>query len=146
MAGQTDIEPDGVSAFDANFLGDDFERLLFAAERGKAAAVVEPLTIEILDVRRHVRCAPCDKAVASEGNRRRARERRADQIEISRRDVGEVPGRWRLGSEVRVVREEWLSRRAQRAVNDPVVRAERFNLRAAEKQVADAGEPFGERG
>ena len=51
-------------------------------------------------------------------------------------DVREIPGRRQPRAEMRIVGEQRLAAGGQRAVDDPVVRAERFGRRAAEQEVA----------
>ena len=58
---------------------------------------------------------------------RRAGQRRADDVEVARRHVREVPERRHVRAEMRVVGEQRLAACGERAVDDPVVRAERFD-------------------
>ena len=100
---------------------------------------IEPFAIEILDVGGDVGFAPGDVAVASDRHRRRARQRGADDVEVAGRHVRQIPERGHVRAEMRIVGEQRLAAGGQRAVDDPVVRAERFGpsrRRAAARRTA----------
>ena len=75
---------------------------------------------------RDVGFAPGDVPVAADGDRGRAGQRRADDVEVAGGHVREIPERRHVGAEVRIVGEQRLAAGGQRAVDHPVVRAERF--------------------
>ena len=139
MARDANVDAHRFSAFDDDRFGNHRDRLLRAAELCVRACCVQMLAIEILDVRGDVRGAPCDEAVAAEGDRRRAGQRCANDVEVAAGDVRQVPGGWQPGAEMRIVGEHRLAARRERAVHDPVVRAERFGRRAAEQEVTNGG-------
>ena len=88
-----DVDVYGIRPLDGDRFGNHGHRLHRAAEFGGASAGVEPFAIEIFDVRRDVRRAPCDPTIAPERHGRRAGQRRADDLEIGRRHVREIPRR-----------------------------------------------------
>jgi hypothetical protein len=64
-----------------------------------------------------------------------ARERRTNHVEVTSRDVGQIPDRRHMSVEMRIVGEHGLTRDGQGAVNDPIVRAECFARGATEQQI-----------
>ena len=119
MTGQADVEADGIAALDSDLLGNHRQRLLGVAERRESSAGVDPLAIEILDVGGHVGQPPGNRAVPSKRDRRRAGQRGADEIDIPRRDVGEIPGRRRFGTKMRIVGEQRFAGRAEASHQQP---------------------------
>ena len=139
VARDAHLEADRRVSFHHDRFAHDLQRLRSAAEFGKPAGGIELLAIEILDIRGDVGHAPRDMAVAAERDRRRAGQRRADRVEVARRHVRQIPHGGQPGGEMRIVGQERLAGRRQRAVDDPVVRADRFSARAAEQEIGDRG-------
>ena len=100
------------------------------AELRGLAGWIDALEIQILDVGGDVGFAPGDETIASDGDGRRAGKRRADHVEVAGGHVREIPERGNVRAEMRIVGEQRLAARRQRAVDDPVVRSERFGRAA----------------
>ena len=75
------------------------------------AAGIEVLAIQVLHVGGDVGRAPGDEPVAAERHGRRARQRRADHVEVPGRHVREVPRRRQSRAEMRIVGEQRLAAR-----------------------------------
>jgi len=110
------------------------DRFLRAAEFGEVSGGIEALAIEVLDVRRDVGRAPRDELITSERDSRNAGERAAGDFKaVGSRHVREVPRRRQPCAEMRIVGEQRLAARGQRAVHDPVVGAEAVGGRAGQE-------------
>ena len=132
-----DVDADRRAALDRDRFGDHDDALLCATELGELARRVEMLAVQIFDIGGDVGGAPRDEAIASERDGRRARQRRADHLEIAADHVREIPGGRQPRAEMRIVGQERLAASRQRAVDDPVVRTDRLSARVAEQKIAD---------
>ena len=137
VPGDPDGDIDGRLAAHVDRLGDEAHRLERAPELGALARWIEVLAIQILDVGEHVGLAPRDVSIAADRHRRRAWQRGADDVEVARRHVRQIPERGHVRGEVRIVGEQGLAARGERAVDDPVVRPEALGGAAAAEQIAD---------
>ena len=133
-----------LGALDDDGLADNLQRFLHAAELREPTGHIELLAIQIFDVGRHVGRAPGDEPIAPERDGRCAGQRRTDDVEVARRQMGEIPDRWQSRAEMRIVGEQRPPAGRERAVDHPVVRAKRLGRRATEQEVADRGIAGGE--
>ena len=146
VARDADVEADGRVALDAIVSGMTVIGSCSPRNSASVPAGSSRSRIQILDVGRHVGGAPGDEPIAAERDRRRAGQRRADHIEVAGRDVREIPGRGQPRAEMRIVGEQRLAAGRQRAVDDPVVRAERFCSEPPRAGRGDGGQPVRQSG
>ena len=132
-----------LAVLDLDDLAADLEPAV-AGRRQVAGGVlrIELLDEEVLGVRSGVGEAPGDPAVVPEHHERHPGEGRPDDVAARPGEMGEVPHRRHGEAEVRVVREERLSRRALRARDRPAIRAGK-PARGREREPRRCGERAG---
>jgi hypothetical protein len=89
VAGDPYVEADGRGALDDDRLLDDLERFLSSPKLGRRARRIEAFLKQVLHIGHDVGFAPGDEPVAADGDRGRAGQRGADDVEVARRQVRE---------------------------------------------------------
>src|SRR4051812_11742457 len=106
MPRDPDGPPDVGPPLHPNRLLHEMQRLRTSAKLGKLSGLIEVFTIQVLHIRHDVRRTPRDEFVAAQDDGRRAGKRGADDVEVAGGQMREIPERWNLSVQMRIVREK----------------------------------------